>query len=64
MNKDILQGNWKQLKGKIQQQWGEITNDELDRIQGNREEMIGLLQEKYGYERQKAERELDAFLKE
>lgn len=59
---NILEGKWKQLKGKVQQKWGDLTNDELDRIEGKREELVGLIQEKYGYAQAEAEREVDAFL--
>lgn len=59
---NILAGKWKQLKGKAQQQWGKLTNDELDRISGKREELVGLIQEKYGYAQSRAEREVDEFL--
>ena len=62
MNADILEGKWKQLKGKAQQQWGKLTNDELDRIAGKREELVGLIQEKYGYAREQAEEEVNEFL--
>ena len=48
MNTDIIEGKWKQLKGKAQQQWGDITDDEFDRVSGRREEFVGLMQEKYG----------------
>lgn len=64
MNKDILQGQWKQLKGRVQQKWGDITNDELDRIAGRREELVGVIQERYGRSRDEAEREVDEFLNE
>lgn len=60
--KNILEGKWKQLKGQVQQQWGKLTHDELDRIAGKREELVGLIQEKYGYAQAEAEREVDAFL--
>lgn len=59
---NILAGKWKQLKGKVQQQWGKLTDDELDRIAGKREALIGLIQEKYGYAQARAEREVDEFL--
>ena len=59
MNKDILQGKWKQLKGRIQERWGELTDDEVDQIEGNQEQLAGLLQEKYGYTRERAEREIN-----
>jgi uncharacterized protein YjbJ (UPF0337 family) len=62
MNTDILKGNWKQLKGRIQEQWGELTNDEIDQIEGKQEVLVGKLQEKYGYTREEAEREVNDFL--
>jgi len=48
MNNDIFKGKWKQLRGQIQQKWGDLTNDDLDRIQGAQSEFEGLLQERYG----------------
>ncbi|MCB0116603.1 MAG: CsbD family protein [Caldilineaceae bacterium] len=63
MNEDILQGQWKQVKGNVQQWWGKLTNDDVDRVQGNVEELIGVLQERYGWERQKAEAAIDEQLK-
>lgn len=62
MNKDILEGKWQQLKGRAQEKWGEITNDELDQINGKREILAGKLQEKYGYTKEKAEEEISTFL--
>jgi uncharacterized protein YjbJ (UPF0337 family) len=62
MNDDILSGKWNQLKGKIKQQWGDLTDDDLDRISGKRDEIVGLVQERYGWERERAEREFDQFL--
>ncbi len=64
MNTDILAGKWKQIKGEIKEQWGDLTDDELNRIDGQRDKMVGLLQEKYGYARDRAERELDQFLRQ
>lgn len=61
-NTDILEGKWKQLKGKAQQQWGKLTDDELDQISGKREELVGLVQERYGYALVRAEQEVDEFL--
>ena len=63
MNSDILEGKWKQLKGKVQQQWGKLTNDELDQIAGKREQLVGLIQEKYGYAYEQAEEEVNEFLR-
>lgn len=59
MNNDIMEGKWKQLKGKAQKAWGDITDDEWDRVAGRREEFIGLLQEKQGKGREEAEKEFE-----
>jgi len=61
MNRDTVAGNWKQIKGKIKERWGEFTNDELDQLEGKRDQMIGKLQEKYGYSRERAESEYRDF---
>jgi uncharacterized protein YjbJ (UPF0337 family) len=58
MNTDVLEGNWKQLRGRIKEMWGKVTDDDLDRIDGRTERLMGLLQEKYGYARDKAEAEI------
>jgi uncharacterized protein YjbJ (UPF0337 family) len=63
MNWDTVKGNWKQVKGKVQQQWGKLTKDDVDVIEGKREELSGKLQERYGYAKDKAEKEIDAFCK-
>lgn len=63
MNWDQVEGNWKQFKGKVRQKWGMLTNDELDVIQGRRDQLIGKIQERYGLEREQAEKEVDDFLK-
>ncbi|HEY1408172.1 MAG TPA: CsbD family protein [Promineifilum sp.] len=62
MNEDILQGKWSQLKGQVQQQWGKLTNDDLDRINGRKQELMGVIQERYGWKREKAEMEVNEFL--
>ena len=59
MNWDRIKGNWKQLKGKAQEEWGELTNDELDQIEGEREQMVGRIQERYGIAKDEAERQVD-----
>jgi uncharacterized protein YjbJ (UPF0337 family) len=64
MASDVLKGNWKQLKGSIQERWGELTNDEVDQIEGERTQLVGKLQEKYGYTKERAEGEVAAFLDE
>ncbi len=61
MNRDIFGGNWKQLKGKIKEKWGDFTDDELDVLEGKRDQFIGKLQEKYGWTRERAEREYADF---
>jgi uncharacterized protein YjbJ (UPF0337 family) len=63
MNTDILTGQWKQLRGKVQQKWGDLTNDDLERINGQRVELEGVLQERYGYTKDRAQREIDDFLR-
>ncbi len=63
MNWDIVEGKWKQLKGEVQNQWGKLTDDEVDRIQGNREKFVGLVQERYGIAKDEAERQVDDFAK-
>jgi uncharacterized protein YjbJ (UPF0337 family) len=62
--KDIFKGNWDQLKGKIKQQWGKLTDDDLTKISGKRDELIGRLRERYGYEKKQAEKEVDDFSKQ
>lgn len=62
MNQDILKGKWNQLKGNARKKWGKLTDDDMDRIQGNAEVMIGVLQERYGYGREQVEREINEFL--
>lgn len=61
MNSDTLEGNWKETKGKVQQQWGKLTNDDLDVIDGKREELVGKIQSAYGKSRDEAEKEVDSF---
>jgi uncharacterized protein YjbJ (UPF0337 family) len=64
MNRDTLKGQWTQLKGKIRQQWGELTDDEIDQMQGNAEILIGKIQERYGRSREQAEQEVDHWMQE
>lgn len=61
MNSDRIEGNWKEMKGKIQQQWGKLTNDDLDKIDGRREELVGKIQKNYGKSRDEAEKEVDRY---
>jgi uncharacterized protein YjbJ (UPF0337 family) len=61
MNNDIIQGNWHQIRGKIKQMWGSLTDDDLDVIAGDRERLLGKIQERSGIERDRAEEELKDF---
>ncbi len=62
MNKDILEGKWKQLRGNIKHTWGKLTDDDISQINGQRDKLAGKLQERYGYSRDEAERQIDNFL--
>lgn len=59
MNWDQIEGKWTELKGKARENWGELTDDELDQAKGNREQMVGLIQQKYGKAKEVAEKEVD-----
>ena len=59
MNKDILEGKWKQIRGEAKNWWGRLTDDDFDRAGGSFDKLVGLLQERYGYSRQQAENEIN-----
>ncbi len=59
MNWDQIKGQWTQNKGKAKEQWGELTDDDLDRAAGNRDQLVGKIQEKYGVAKEEAERQVD-----
>jgi uncharacterized protein YjbJ (UPF0337 family) len=61
MNEDTVKGQWTQLKGKIREQWGKLTDDDLDQIQGRSEQLVGKLQTRYGIARDEAQRQVDAW---
>lgn len=61
MNKDVIEGKWKQLKGKARETWGDITDDEFERSKGDAQQLAGLVQERYGRTREEAEKEVKAF---
>ena len=63
MNQDIIQGKWKQLKGTIKAQWGKLTDDDLDRLEGNQQYLSGKLQERYGWTKDEADKEITHFQK-
>lgn len=62
MNRDTMQGQWKQMKGEVKRRWGMLTDDELDQVEGNFEKLVGRVQERYGYQREQAEREVNDFM--
>lgn len=61
MNEDIIKGKWKQLKGNIKKQWADLTDDDLGYAEGNRDYLVGKVQERYGKTREQAERDVDDF---
>jgi uncharacterized protein YjbJ (UPF0337 family) len=62
VNWDIIKGKWKQLKGEGRRQWGKLTDDEWDQIAGERDKLVGKLQERYGWSREEAERQAEEHL--
>ncbi len=61
MNWDQIKGDWKQMTGKVKEKWGQLTDNELTVIAGQRDQLIGVLQERYGYEKERAEKEVNDF---
>lgn len=61
MNWDHIEGNWKQFGGQVRQQWGKLTVNDLDRIDGRRPELVGRIQEVYGVSKDEAERQIERF---
>ncbi len=59
MNSDVFEGKWKQLKGSAKQRWGKLTDDDITTMSGKKDELIGKLQERYGYTREQAMKEAD-----
>jgi uncharacterized protein YjbJ (UPF0337 family) len=62
MNWDIVKGNWSQIKGEVRTKWGELTDSELEQAAGERDKLVGLLQERYGLAKSDAEAEVDRFV--
>jgi uncharacterized protein YjbJ (UPF0337 family) len=58
MNSDTMEGNWKQLKGKMREKWGKLTDDDWNAVAGKKDQLLGKLQERYGYSREQAETDL------
>jgi uncharacterized protein YjbJ (UPF0337 family) len=61
MNSDQIEGNWKQFSGKVKEKWGKLTDDDLTRIAGKKDQLVGMIQERYGIKREEAQKELDEF---
>jgi len=59
MNTNIFEGKWKQIRGQAKEWWGKLTDDDLDKVDGKYDKLVGLLQEKYGYTQQQVEEELE-----
>jgi uncharacterized protein YjbJ (UPF0337 family) len=62
MNEDILKGKWKEIKGGVKEKWGKLTDDDLTVVEGKKEKLLGLLQLKYGFAKDKAEKEYNDFI--
>ena len=62
MNRDTLEGQWNQIKGRAREQWGKLTDDDLDRVQGKAEQLAGRIQERYGVAKDEAGRQVDTWL--
>jgi uncharacterized protein YjbJ (UPF0337 family) len=62
MHDDVFEGRWKQLKGDAKRFWGKLTDDDLDKAEGNKDKLVGALQERYGWEKTRAESDFDRFL--
>ena len=61
MNWDRIEGNWKQFKGQVKEQWGKLTDDDLDVIAGKRDQLVGKIQERYGIAKDEAEKQVDTW---
>lgn len=62
MDTNVFQGKWRQFRGEIMERWGKLTNDKLDQTEGKVEQLVGALQEEYGYARARAEKEVNDFV--
>ncbi|MBM3640759.1 CsbD family protein [Methylocystis sp. B8] len=62
MNWDTIEGNWKKFKGNVREQWGKLTDDDIARINGNREQLEGMIQERYGVAKDKAKKQIDDWM--
>jgi uncharacterized protein YjbJ (UPF0337 family) len=61
MNWDTVKGQWKQIRGRVREQWGDLTDDDLDRIEGKRDQLVGAVQKRYGIARDEADKQVRHF---
>jgi len=61
MNELYAKGKWNEIKGKVKEQWGDLTDDEIDRIEGRRDQLVGIIQQRYGKARDEVEREVETW---
>lgn len=64
MNRDVLEGQWTKMKGKVREKWGKLTDDDLEQIGGKKDQLVGRIQERYGEQRDKIEKDVDHFWKD
>jgi uncharacterized protein YjbJ (UPF0337 family) len=64
MNQDVFEGKWNEMRGQVKEWWGKLTDDDLDKAEGKADQIVGLIQQKYGYTREHAENEFNSRLKE
>ncbi len=62
LNQDVLEGKWKEWRGMVKERWAKLTDDDMNRINGKRDQLLGKLQQRYGYAKEQAEREVDQFI--
>ncbi len=63
VNEDIIMGRWNQIKGEVKERWGRLTDDDITKVEGQRDKLLGILQEKYGYSKEEAEKSVDEFIR-
>jgi uncharacterized protein YjbJ (UPF0337 family) len=62
MNWDLIEGNWKQFAGRVKQQWGKLTDDEIAQVNGSRDQLEGIIQARYGYAKDQVKKDIEAWL--
>ena len=62
MNKDVLEGKWKEMRGQVKENWADLTEDDLKEVEGNFDKLVGKIQEKYGKTKEQVKEEIDDFL--